>query len=167
MISLGTLHLELGTMLVQLICFLVLMWLVAKFAMKPAMKVLKDRQNYIDHQISSAESANQEAAKLVEEQRQLLESTRKEAHAILEQAKQQKDREGDQIIHAAQERAERVMKDALAEIENEKIKAIAELREEVGALSVQLASKIIEKEVDASAQRGLIDDFLQQVGGRI
>ncbi len=167
MIKLGTLQIELGTMLVQLVAFIILLWLVNKFAMKPAMKVLTDRQTYIETQISGAEESQKEAARLVEEQRQVLAQSKKEAYELLERAKMQKERDAEEIIKAAQERAERMIKDATLEIANEKNKAIAELREQVGSLSVMLASKIIEKELDASKQRETIDEFLQQVGGQI
>jgi F-type H+-transporting ATPase subunit b len=167
LIQLGELKLELGTMLWQLIVFLVLIWLVAKFAMKPAMKVLNDRQNYIHTQITDAEKANQESARLVEEQRKILAEAKKEAYDIIEQAKQQKDREGAQIIKEAQERAERLIKDAVAEIDNEKNRAIAELRDQVGTLSILLASKIIEKEMSAQDNAFVIDEFLKQAEGRI
>jgi F-type H+-transporting ATPase subunit b len=167
LIQLGELKLELGTMLWQLIVFLVLIWLVAKFAMKPAMKVLNDRQNYIHTQITDAEKANQESARLIEEQRKILADAKKEAYDIIEQAKQQKDREGVQIIKEAQERAERLIKDAVAEIDNEKNRAIAELRDQVGTLSILLASKIIEKEMNAQDNAHIIDEFLKQAEGRI
>lgn len=167
MIKIGTLGLEIGTMLIQLIAFLILLWLVGRFAMKPAMKVLNDRQNYIQTQISGAEEANKEAARLVEEQRRVLADAKKEALQMLEQAKQQKERDAEQIIKTAQERAERLIKEAVAEIETEKKRAIAELREQVGTLSVMLASKIIERELNAAQQQHLVNDFLKQVEGRI
>jgi F-type H+-transporting ATPase subunit b len=164
--KLGSLEIQYGTMLVQLIAFIVLLWLVRRYAMKPAMKVLNERQSYIENQISSAEESHKEAARLVEEQRKLLADAKKDAYDLLERAKIQKDREGEEIMKAAHERAERLIKDATAEIANEKNKAIAELREQVGALSVQLASKIIEKELNPALQQNLIDDFLKQAGDR-
>jgi F-type H+-transporting ATPase subunit b len=166
LITLGSLHIEFGTMLVQLIAFLILLFLVAKFALRPALKVLQDRQSYIEGQLNNAESARTEAQKLIEEQKKLLEDARKQAYELLETAKQQKDREADEILKAANDRAERMMQDATAEIQREKDKAVAELREQVGALSVLLASKIIEKQMDQKDQQALIDDVLKQVGGQ-
>ncbi|MDB4868778.1 MAG: atpF [Cohnella sp.] len=167
MFRVGALQIEYGTMLVQVVVFLVLLWLVLRYAMKPAMKVLNERQNYISSQITGAEEANKEAARLADEQRRILTEARKDAQGVLEQARQQKEREGEQIIKDAQERAERLIKDAIAEIAVEKNRAISELRDQVGTLSIQLASKIIEKEMDANNNSVLIDDFLKQVGGRV
>ncbi len=167
MIPLGTLHIEIGTMLVQLVAFLILMWLLGKYALKPTMKVMDKRQEYIQTQISSAEEANKEAARLVEEQGRVLAAARQESHDILERAKQQKEREGELIIKAAQENVERLMKEARAEIENEKNKAVAALRSQVSAMSVMIASKIIEKQVDEKSQKELIEQYLNQVGGSL
>ncbi|MEB3102519.1 F0F1 ATP synthase subunit B [Ferviditalea candida] len=167
MISLGSLHLELGTMLVQLIAFLILLWLVRVFAMKPAMKIMNDRQAYIENQISSAEQTRDEAYRLVEEQKKILADAKKEAYDLIESAKAQKEREASEILKAAQQRAERIIQEATAEIENEKVKAIAELRDQVGNLSVMLASKILEKELNAAQQQKMIDDFLKQVEGQL
>lgn len=165
MFRLGTLQIEYGTMLLQIIAFLVLLWAVGKFAMKPAMKVLNERQSYIQNQISRAEEAHKAASELVEEQKRLLNEAKKEALELLERSKAQKDREAEEIIKAAQERADRKLEEAVAEIAIEKNKAIAELRDQVGTLSVLLASKIIEKELDASKQQETINDFLSKVGG--
>lgn len=167
MITLGTLHLELGTMLIQLISFLILLWLVRRYAMGPAMKIMTQRQQHIETQIVSAEKANQEASRLVDEQRKVLADAKKEAYELIESAKAQKDREGEEIMKAAKLRADRLVQQAAEEIQNEKAKAIIELREEVGFLSVMLASKIMEKEMDQSQQQRLIDDFLKQVEGQL
>jgi len=167
LITLGTLHLELGTMLIQLISFLILLWLVRRYAMGPAMKIMTQRQQHIETQIVSAEKANQEASRLVDEQRKVLADAKKEAYELIESAKAQKDREGEEIMKAAKLRADRLVQQAAEEIQNEKAKAIIELREEVGFLSVMLASKIMEKEMDQSQQQRLIDDFLKQVEGQL
>jgi F-type H+-transporting ATPase subunit b len=160
------LHIEFGTMLVQLISFLILLALVLKFAMKPAMKVLNERQQYIQNQIQSAESAREEASRIAAEQRKTLEEAKKQAFDLIENARAQKERESEEIYKAAQERAERLIKEASAEISREKEQAIAELRDQVATLSVLIASKIIEKELDAKQQQVMIDDFLKQVGGQ-
>lgn len=166
MIPLGNLHIEFGTMLVQIIVFLILLALIIKYAMKPAMNVLNERQQYIQNQLQGAESARQEAARIADEQRKTLEEARKQAYELLESARVQKEREGEKIVKDAHERAERLIKEATTEITREKEKAVAELRDQVGTLSVLLASKIIEKEMDEKAQKDMIDGFLKQVGGR-
>lgn len=164
MFNLGQIRIEYGTMVFNIIAFLVLLLLVRRFAMKPAMKVMEDRQSYIESQLTTAEKAREEATKIADEQRQILAQAKKDAYELLENAKTQKEREAEEIIKAAQTRAEALIKEAAAEITREKDKALAELRSQVGDLSVLLASKIIEKELDSQTQTHLINDYLQQVG---
>jgi len=158
------LKLELGTMLFQLVAFLVLMGLLIRFALRPIMGVMEKRQAYIDEQINTAEKNRAEAERLVAEQREELEKARKEARELLERAKKQKEREAEAIIKEAQERAERMIQEATNEIAREKEKALAELRDQVGQLTILLASKVMEKEVDAKQQSKLVSRYLEQVG---
>lgn len=160
-------EIQLGTLLFQVVMFLILLALVSKFAMKPAMSVLQKRQEHIEGQIASAEKANAEAASLLEQQRAELKKVREEAQSILDRAKKQSDVEAQEIVAAAQERAERMIEEAKLEINREKEKAIASVRDQVAGLSVLLASKIIEKEMSQSEQQDTIEQFMRQVGGQV
>jgi F-type H+-transporting ATPase subunit b len=156
--------LEVGTILFQLAAFIILMLLVGRFALRPMLQTMKQRQDHIEGQIKAAEDSRKEAEKLLEEQKAELNRTRQEAKEIIERAKAQSEREADEIIKGAQERAERMIQEATAEIQREKEKALASLREEVGALSVQLASKLLEKELDKKGQAKLVETYLEEVG---
>lgn len=158
------LTIEIGTMLFQLIAFIILMLLVSKFALRPMLQVMKQRQDHIEGQIKEAEERRKEAEKLLEEQWQELKKARQEAKEIIERAKAQKDREAEAIIKQAQERAGRILEEATNEIQREKEKALASLRDEVGGLSVQLASKLLEKELDKNRHSDLVSSYLDEVG---
>lgn len=158
------LNFELGTMLFQLTAFIILMLVVVKFAFKPLSGMMQKRADYIESQIKSAEENRKQAEKYLEEQKQALEQARLEAKEMIERAKKQKEREAEEIIAKAQERAERMIQEATKEIEREKEKAIASLRAEVGSLSVQLASKLLQKEIDEKGQEQLVERYLEQVG---
>jgi F-type H+-transporting ATPase subunit b len=151
-------------MLAQLVIFLITMLLVGKFALRPMLETMRKRTDYIDSQISAAEKSREEAEKLLAEQREALNKARQEAKEIIERAKAQKEREAEEIIKQAQERAERMIQEATREIQREKEKALASLRDEVGALTVQLASKMLGKELDAKGQSHLVENYLEQVG---
>lgn len=167
MIELGTVRIEFGTMLFQVIMFLILLLVVRKFAMGPAMRVLEKRQENIETQIATAERNRAEAEALLEEQRKVLKNARDEAHQIVERAKKQSEVEAKQIMESANQRAERMIEDARSEINREKDKAVAALRDQVASLSVLLASKIIEKEMDQKQQQATIEQFMKQVGDRL
>jgi F-type H+-transporting ATPase subunit b len=156
--------LTLGTMIVQLIIFFILMFLVKKYALAPLLATMKKRQDYIDQQITAAENNRAEAEKLLKEQQELLQKARLEAKELIEEAKKQKEREAERIIKEAQERAERMIQEATMEIQREKEKALASLRDEVGQLAVALTAKLIGKELDKDGQSQLVSQYLEQVG---
>ncbi|SFI66572.1 F0F1 ATP synthase subunit B [Thermoflavimicrobium dichotomicum] len=153
-----------GTILAQLVIFIILMLLVSKYALRPLLDTMKKRQDYIDNQIITAEKSRQEAEELLAEQKALLKQAQTEAKELIERAKAQKEKEAEKIILEAKEQAERMIQEAKLEIEREREKAIAALRDEVGALTVQLASKLLEKELDEKGQSKLVDRYFEQVG---
>lgn len=156
-----------GTIIFQLVAILVLMLIVSKLAMKPMLNMMRKRQDHIENEINSAEQARKDAEASIEEQRKALEVARQEAHDIIENAKKQSDVEAQNIIKAAQERADRTVEQALEDIQNERDKAVATLRDEVADLSVLLASKVLEKEIDEKQHEKEIHQFMKQVGEKL
>lgn len=156
-----------GDMLVQLIVFLVLLALLKKYAFGPLMGVMKQREEYIANEISAAEEKNAEAKKLAEEQRELLKQARLDAQQLVENAKKVGEQQKEEIIKAARAEAERLKEAAKKEIEQEKEQAVAQLRNQVASLSVLIASKVIEKELNEAEQEKLINDYIKEVGEQL
>lgn len=152
---------------IQIVAFLVLYWVLSKYAFGPLFRMMDKRKEHIQNEVSAAEKAHERANEAVKKQKEELEKARDEAYQIIENAKKQADTQGDKILANAKEQAERTLEQARAEIEREREKAVASLREQTAELSVMLASKIIEKEVDAEEQADEIERFLKQVGDRI
>jgi F-type H+-transporting ATPase subunit b len=167
LLNFGAITFNFGDMLFQLIVFFILLVLVRKFALGPAMGVMEKRQQHIENQISTAEKARAEAEGLLGEQRKVLKEAREEAHALVERAKKQSEVEAVEILNAANARAERLLEEAKVEISRERDKAVANVRDQVASLSVLLASKIIEKQMDEKTQQETIDQFMRQVGDRL
>lgn len=153
-----------GDVIVQLVCFILLLWAIKKFAWGPLMKMMKDREEFVANEITNAEKSRQEAAKLLEEQRNLLKEARNDAHDLIEKAKQQADAQRESIMEDARKDADRLKNSAMLEIEQQKEKAVAAIREQVTSLSVLIASKVIEKELSEQDQEKLIHDYIQEVG---
>lgn len=158
---------QLGTLLFQVVVFLVLLVLIRKYAMGPAMSVLEKRREQIENQILTAERSRSEAEALLEEQRKVLKEARDEAYLLVERAKKQSEIEAKEILDTAKQRSDRMVEEARTEITREKDKAVAELRNQVASLSVLLASKIIEKELSDREQQETIEQFMKQVGDRL
>ena len=157
-------HFEIGTMIAQLFAFLVLLFVLSRYALKPVMKIIQDRQDYIDKQLKNAEDQRVEAEKLQAEHRQEMVKAREEALEIVERARKQSEKQASDIIAAAKAETERMKENAKATIVKEKELALAELRDQVGSLSVLIASKIIEKDMNEAEHNALIDKYLKEVG---
>jgi F-type H+-transporting ATPase subunit b len=153
-----------GDIIFQLAMFLILLALLRKFAFGPVMNIMKQREEHIASEISSAELSNQEAKKLVEEQKELLKQARLESQSLVENAKKIGEQQKEEIVIAARAESERIKHAAMQEITQEKEQAITALREQVASLSVMIASKVIEKELNEKEQEKLIDDYIKEVG---
>lgn len=152
--------------LVQVIAFIILFLLLSRFAFKPLFGVMEKRRQMVLEQMESAQKNRDEANQYIEEQKQALQQARKEAYDIIEQAKSTGSKQADDIIGAARNEAGRLKEEALRDIEAEKNKAVAELRAQVSGLSVLIASKIIEKQIDEQSQQQLVEQYLQEVGNK-
>ncbi|MGD6816541.1 F0F1 ATP synthase subunit B [Metabacillus sp. 84] len=157
-------HFNGGDILFQLLAFLILLALLKKFAWKPLIGIMKEREEFIANEINSAEERNTEAAKLIEEQRELLKQARQEAQGLIENAKKIGEQQKEEIVATARNEAMRLKESARKEIEQEKDQAVAALRSQVASLSVMIASKVIEKELNEQAQEKLISDYLKEAG---
>ena len=158
--------LQIGTMLVQLITFFVLFLLLRKFAFGPLMKVMSDRAQYIENQITTAENSRAEVERMAEEHRTAIANAKKEAAEMLENARRSGDKQAADIVATAEAEARRLREEATAEIQREKELALAEVREQVSALSVLLAGKIIHQELNAEGHKALFEEAVKEMGVR-
>ena len=127
---------------------------------------MEQRRQHVLDQLQNAESSRTQAEQLLEEQKQAIQQARKEAYDVLEQARATSGKQAEEIIAQAKSEATRLKEDAVREIDIEKNKAVASLRAQVGEMSVLIASKIIEKQVDEKAQQDLINEYLNKSGGQ-
>lgn len=155
------------TFVFAIIAFGLLYALLNKYAFGPLFGIMEQRRTQVMDQMKSAETSRAEAAKLLEEQKKAIQDARKEAYELIEQARVTSVRQADEIIQQAKDEAVRTKNDALKDIESEKNKAIVALRSQVSAMSVMIASKIIEKQLDEQSQQQLIDQYLKEVGGKV
>ncbi|WP_096203052.1 F0F1 ATP synthase subunit B [Bacillus sp. FJAT-45350] len=153
-----------GDALYQLLTFFILLALLKKFAWGPIVGVMKQREEYIANEIDTAEKNRKDAEKYLEEQRQEIQRAREEAQSIVDNAKKLSDSQANEIVTSAKNEAERIKESAVAEIQREKDQAVTALREQVASLSVLIATKVIEKELDQKEQEKLIQEYLKEVG---
>lgn len=152
--------------IITIVAFLLLYWALNKWAFGPLFGIMEKRRQLILDQMNTAESSRKQAEESMAEQKAALDNARKEAYAILEQARTTSTKQADEIVNSAKAEADRLKDNALKDIESEKNKAIAALRSEVGGISVKIASKIIEKQVDEKSQEQLVGQYLKEVGSK-
>ncbi|OIJ11746.1 ATP synthase F0 subunit B [Anaerobacillus alkalilacustris] len=148
----------------QLIVFFILLMLLKKYAFGPVIAMMQKREEHIANQISSAEKNREQAETYLAEQREEIKRAREEAQNIIANAKKISEQQTQEMIQAAKEESDRMKEIALAEIKREKEQAVSTLREQVASLSVLVATKVIERELDEKSQEKLIADYLKEVG---
>ncbi|MGG4489546.1 F0F1 ATP synthase subunit B [Metabacillus idriensis] len=158
------LSLNTGDIVFQLVIFLILLALLRKYALGPVMGIMKQREEHIASEINASEAQHAEAKKLAEEQRELLKQARVEAQGLVESAKKLGEKQKEEIVLVARSEADRLKQSALKEIAQEKEQAVAALREQVASLSILIATKVIEKELNEKEQEKLIQDYIKEVG---
>ena len=148
---------------VTIINLLLLMLILKKFLWKPVNKVMAERQGQVDDIYRTAE----ESAAAAERDRQLysekLSQAQNEAETIVKAATQRADRLGDEIIADAKKKAADTMKKAENDIEQEKKKAMNDLKNEISGISVQIAESVVGREINEDDHRKLIDSFIDQL----
>ena len=157
-------QLYVGDMLFVMITFLVLMWLVKIIAWKPITKMMQDRSDKIVNDIDSAKESRTKAADLAQKRQAELDKTRDDANTIINTAKQNGQRQREQIVEDARSEVSNLKSSAEKDIEQERQEALAKLRKDVASLSIEIASKIISKELNEDDQKGLVDSYIEGLG---
>lgn len=144
--------------------FFLFWWMMSKFAFGPISKALAKRENDIQESMDAAKTAKEEMANLKAENEKLLAEAREERAKLLKEAKETKN----QIIAEAKENAKseasRIMTQANQDIENQKKAAMMEVKNEVGSLALDIAGKVIKRELKGNSEQEsfvntLVDDL--------
>lgn len=147
-----------------LIVLAIVVVIMGKYAWRPIINSLEEREKGISEALASAEKAKLEMARLTNENEQLLKEAREERDAILKEAKELKDKIVAQAKEAAQEEGAKMIEQAKKQIDDQKTKALAELKSQVSTLSLDIARKVLTKEFeDQGKQEALVADLLKDV----
>ena len=144
---------DLGLIFWQLIGFLLLLFLLGKYAWRPILGALNERETSIEQALSAAEKAKAEMAQLKSENEQLLADARKEREAMLRDATAAANKLREEAREQASEESARIVADAQSSIEVQKQAALAEIKHQVGDLSLVIAEKILREKLDDSEKQ--------------
>lgn len=155
---------SLGLFFWQLILFVALVLLLKKFAWKPILNAVNDREEGILKALESAENARKEMQNLTADNERILKEARIERDAMLKEAREMKESIISEAKGEAHAQATKVIDQAKATIESEKHAAIAEIKNQVAELSLEIAEKVMRNELsDKNKQIKLVEDMLKEV----
>ena len=143
--------------------FLAVLYILAKFAWKPILKGLKDREASIADALNEAKKAREENAAMMARNEDLMRQAREEREVLLKEARDIRDREIGEAKTRAKAEGDALLARAREDIRNEKMAAITDMKNQVAELSIQVAERILRDKLgDAAAQRSLVEKVMNE-----
>ena len=148
---------QICNLLIQLVIF-------KKFLLKPIKQVIADRKAKADSEIADAQKLRTEAEAMKAEYEQNLQNARTEANQIVATAQKTATARSEEIVGEARAQAAALKQKAEADIAQERKKAVNEVKDEIGGIAMEIASKVVEREIREADHKDLIDEFIKNVG---
>jgi F-type H+-transporting ATPase subunit b len=146
------------------ITFLLLLFILGKYAWKPILNAVKTREENIKNALTSAEKALNDMRELRSNNEKILNEARAERDSMLKEARETKEAIVAEAKHKAQAEADRIMTSTREQIQNEKNAAVAELKNQVAVLSIEIAEKILKSELsNDEKQKALVSNLMKDV----
>jgi F-type H+-transporting ATPase subunit b len=158
---------DFGLFFWMLVAFLVVFFLLAKFGFPVITNMVEERKNFIDESLRKAHEAQERLANIEKEGESILQEAREKQAQILKEAAETRDAIVEQAQEKARSEGSRLLDEAKVAIEQEKKAAIADIRQQVATLSVEIAEKVLKQNLrDDKSQMDLIDRMLDDVSGK-
>ena len=152
------------TFLAQICNLMIQLVIFKKLLLNPVKKVIVERKAKADSQIADAEKLRTEAEAMKAEYEQNLQNARTEANQIVATAQKTATARSEEIVGEARAQAAALKQKAEADIAQERKKAVNEVKDEIGGIAMEIASKVVEREIREEDHRDLIDEFIKNVG---
>ena len=152
-----------GTILWTIITFGILAVLLAKFAWKPLLQTLQDREKTIKDALDQAQKAKVEAEETLRRNQEVLAQARRDTAQIVEQGKREAESQKAEILAQARKEAQDLVEQGKKQVQFEQKQAMDQLRRQVADLAIQAAERLIARSLDDSKQRELVDDYVKNL----
>jgi F-type H+-transporting ATPase subunit b len=152
-----------GVWIWTVLVFVTLLLILRKMAWKPILESIDKREKTINDSLEQASRIQEESKRITEEQNRILAQARTDANAMMQSSKQAAEDLRRKLEQSAQEEKARIIASANQEIEASKRAAITELRKTTADLSIRIAEKLIQANLDDSKQRALVDQLISEV----
>jgi F-type H+-transporting ATPase subunit b len=147
-----------------LVLFAIFAFVLAKFAWKPLLQIIEEREKGVRDAVDGAQRANAEALVLLEKHKELVREAGREREEVLKKALQEADALKTDLQTRARAESEQMIQRAREQVDREKVAAIQELRSQVADLAIEAASKIVTSSLTPEAQKKLVNDFIGSMG---
>ena len=155
---------SIGLFFWQTIIFVILIFLLKKFAWSPILKAVNDREQGIKDALDSAEAAKKEMQSLQADNEKIMKEARAERDSLLKEARDLKNSMISQAKDEAKSEAQKIIESANEAILNEKNAAVSDIKKQVASLSIEIAEKLLkEKLSDDSKQMKIVEDLIKDV----
>ena len=152
-----------GLMIWTIVCFLIALWVLKRYAFGPIQKMIDERRDRIRRSLEDAEEAREEARRLLEEHRSLIGQARSEGEQILAEARRVADSQRERVKEETEAERQRRLEDIQRQIQAETQRALGEIRAEVAELTLVAASKVTRKALDSDDDRRLIEEAVSEL----
>ena len=152
------------TFLAQICNLMIQLVIFKKFLLKPIKQVIADRKAKADSEIADAQKLRTEAEAIKAEYEQNLQNARTEANQIVAAAQKTATARSEELLGEARAQAAALKQKAEADIAQERKKAVNEVKDEIGGMAMEIASKVVEREIKEADHQDLIDEFIKNVG---
>ena len=152
------------TLIAQILNLFLQMYLIKRFLFKPINEIIEKRRKMATEELDSARVLNEEAEALKNEYETNIAEAKEKANEIIASANRSALSRSDEIIAEANKEATAIKNKAEADILQERKKAINDIKNEIGSMAVDIAGKVIEREVNADDHEKLINEFIENVG---
>jgi len=159
----GILSVDFTLLWSTIVLFLLFAWVLAKFAWRPLLRIVDERESSIRDSVTSAEKAAAEARDLLAKHQDIVRKAGREREEILARALKEADQVRGEVVGKARAEAEQLVARARDQIEREKTQAIGDLRARVADIAVEAAAKIVQSSLTPEAQKKLVDDYIAQL----
>ena len=152
------------TFIAQLCNLFIQVYLIKRFLFKPVNEMLEKRRAKADAEIRDAEQAKSEAQAIKAEYEQNMLEARTQANDLIATAKKTASLQSEEMLKQAESQVAAIRAKAEKDIEQEKKKAVSEIKDEIGGLAMEIAGKVIEREISEQDHEKLINEFITNVG---
>ena len=147
------------------VAFLIVLGFLSKVAFPKIKEALEQREQQIQGDLESAESAKAEAQSQLDQYKAQLADARSEANRIIEEARQSAESVRKDLVAKAEQEAQQIVERAQEQIVQERTRTVQELQQQIADVSIELAEKVVGRTIDAASQKELVDAYIKEVAG--